>query len=718
MSACGIKKPGLTKAMAAIAMLLLASGEASAVTFTYLDTKPSCTSLTITSSGSITCNTGGVNPIPFNFASPLTCIEGLAINSLTGAVTCATKQLPECELTASSSQAAPGDTVTLTATCSNTPTSYQWTKADSLVAGTGNTATVTLPTTATSAVHVYSMAAANAQGTGNQASAAISVARPGQRGPFAYVAHQADAAPLPGTLSVIDLLSNLPVGTVKVGVYPVGVAVSPDETQVYVGNLGTSTVSVVDAVRNVETAVIEVGVQPNGIAVNHTGSLLFVANTGSNTLSVIDTATRKVTATIPVGSQPHAVAVNRADSRVYVSNNGDNTLSVIDAATGTATSALAVGAKPEGVAVSGNRVLVANSGSDTLSIIDTGNANAVTTVKVGKAPQGVAVNPAGTQAYVVNNGDRTVSVVDLATAKVVNTVLVGIMPNYIAFDPTGALAYVTNQGEVAVIDTAGGATIANKTIGVSSGGLNANGQFIGGNPENYRGLWYIPAESGWGMSLAQHNDMVFGAIYTYDLTGKPTWYVMSSCPLDAASCTGEIYKVTGGTTPLVAWNGANKKVTSAGTGTLAFSDANNATFTFTIDGKAGSKAITRQVFKTAGVQANTDYTDLWWNADESGWGIQLTQQYESIFATWYAYDDKGNAIWYVASDCKMNASGCAGDLYQVTGGSDLTSPWNAASKVTTAVGTVSITFSDPSNGVMNYTINGTSATRNIIRQAF
>ncbi|MDP2827025.1 MAG: YncE family protein [Sulfuricellaceae bacterium] len=727
MSAHGINKYNEIKMAVTVAMLCVASG-ASSVTFSYLDNKSSCTSLTLSNSGAITCNTVGTSDVPYNFATSLICSSGLEIElydpNKKGAVTCATK-LPECTLSASSNQVVPGGTITLTAKCSNTPSSYQWTHADSLVPGQGNTATVTLPSTATSATYAYSVLGINSQGTGNPATALVTVARSGQKGPFAYVAHQADASPLPGNLSVIDTSTNLLVSSVKVGVYPAGVVVSPDETKVYVANAGSNTVSVIDAMNNTVAATIEVGQSPLGIATNHAGSRLYVANTNSNTLSMIDSVTRKVVSTIVVGSKPHGIAVNRSDSRVYVSNYAENTLSVIDAGTGVAiTPAVAVGVQPEGVAVSGSRVFVANSGSNTLSIIDTASANAITTVNVGKHPLGIAVNPAGTQVYVANYGDRSVSVVDIASAKLVNTVAVGILPTYIAFEPTGALAYVTNQGEntVSIIDTSAGAAVAGKSISITPGALYGYGKFIGGNSENYQGLWWNPDENGWGLSLAQHNDMAFGAMYTYDSAGKPTWYVMSSCPLLASSCTGDIHKVSGGTSPLAAWNGSGKAVMSVGSGTLAFSGANNAIFSYTIDGKAGSKSITRQVFKTEGVQASTDYTDLWGNENESGWGVELTQQYETIFATWYAYDDKGSAVWYVASDCKMSAPdvtpGCTGVLYQVTGGSALTSPWNPASKVTTAVGSISFAFSDPSNGTMNYTINGVSASRTVSRQVF
>ena len=45
----------------------------------------------------------------------------------------------------------------------------------------------------------------------------------------------------------------------------------------------------------------------------------------------------------------------------------------------------------------------------------------------------------------------------------------------------------------------------------------------------------------------------------------------------------------------------NLALTKVGNGTLAFSTANDAVMTFSIDGVAGSKAITRQIFATAPV---------------------------------------------------------------------------------------------------------------------
>jgi hypothetical protein len=232
------------------------------------------------------------------------------------------------------------------------------------------------------------------------------------------------------------------------------------------------------------------------------------------------------------------------------------------------------------------------------------------------------------------------------------------------------------------------------------------------------GLWWNQSESGWGMSLTQQGPIVFVAWYAYDASGAPVWYVMSNCAVFADSCSGELYKVSGGTPPTIPWNGAAKLVTRVGTGTLAFADVNSATFSYVLNGVAGSRNIVRQVFASGASAPAVDYTALWWNADESGWGVALTQQYGTIFATWYTYDASGNPVWYVASNCVVIGSGCSGDLFQVTGGTPPTAIWNGAGKQTAKVGSISFAFSGSAAGTMSYTVNGASGSRSISRQVF
>ena len=51
----------------------------------------------------------------------------------------------------------------------------------------------------------------------------------------------------------------------------------------------------------------------------------------------------------------------------------------------------------------------------------------------------------------------------------------------------------------------------------------------------------------------------------------------------------------------------------------------------------------------------TDFSDLWFNPAESGWGVNLNHQMDVIFATLFVYGPDGKAKWYVASDLRHEA---------------------------------------------------------------
>ena len=234
---------------------------------------------------------------------------------------------------------------------------------------------------------------------------------------------------------------------------------------------------------------------------------------------------------------------------------------------------------------------------------------------------------------------------------------------------------------------------------------------------NYQGLWWNANESGWGMSLTQHGNILFVAMYTYDDAGLPIWYVITNCPVVANGCTGDIYRANGGTPPTVPWTGQGRVLTKVGTGTLAFNNSSSGTFTFNINNIAGSKAITQQIFGNSANSPAFDYTDLWWNPAESGWGVSLTQQSNIVFAAWYTYDVSGNPIWYAATNCPVTATGCSAPLFRFTGGAPLTSPWRSVNPAV-PVGNITFAFTNPANGTMSYTVDGVSASRAITRQVY
>ena len=243
------------------------------------------------------------------------------------------------------------------------------------------------------------------------------------------------------------------------------------------------------------------------------------------------------------------------------------------------------------------------------------------------------------------------------------------------------------------------------------------------SPAALSGLWWNPSESGWGISFTQRRNVVFGAWYTYDSSGNPKWYVASNCTLPAGvtgttgTCTGPLYQVTGPVFFGTNFNSALDNVASVGTLSVNFADANHASMTYSVNGQGRTVSIVRQAFQTGSTPPAVDYTDLWWNPNESGWGMVITQQYGVMFLAWYVYDNSGNPLWYVVPDCVVVGSSCSGTAYS-TIGPPLGPTFDMNAVHATAVGSITMTYLDANNATINYTINGVTGTKAITRQTF
>lgn len=119
----------------------------------------------------------------------------------------------------------------------------------------------------------------------------------------------------------------------------------------------------------------------------------------------------------------------------------------------------------------------------------------------------------------------------------------------------------------------------------------------------------------------------------------------------------------------------------------------------------------------AATNFGTDYTDLWWNPNESGWGVNVIQQWDTIFATLFVYDQAGNAHWFVASNLTGSPSTFSGTLYQTTG-PYFGGPFNPAAVNAPAVGSMTFAFNGNDTGTLSYTVNGVGVTKSIQRQGF
>ena len=224
-------------------------------------------------------------------------------------------------------------------------------------------------------------------------------------------------------------------------------------------------------------------------------------------------------------------------------------------------------------------------------------------------------------------------------------------------------------------------------------------------------LWWAgPAENGWGLSLVQHRDILFGNIFAYDANGAPTWYVMPSGSWDASHSvyTGALYLPKG--SPYYAYDVSRFDVgASVGTARLAFSDLNHAAFDYTINGVAGHKDLTRVPFGPQGPPTDVPLGDLWWAGPaQNGWGIPLLQQFTSLFGLWFTYDAAGKATWFVMPSGDWIFRGdYRGKIYRVVGPPWLGVPYDASRHHTIEAGTFRFLFSGSGDtATFDYSVDG------------
>ena len=118
---------------------------------------------------------------------------------------------------------------------------------------------------------------------------------------------------------------------------------------------------------------------------------------------------------------------------------------------------------------------------------------------------------------------------------------------------------------------------------------------------NYTDIWWnSPAgsESGWGLFVTHQGDNAFAVWFTYDTDGRALWFVGNAVKSGDRVYSGTFYRTTGAPYTIDPWPSRNTVANAVGSLTLAFSDANNGTFTYDVSGTRGFKSITRQVFSS------------------------------------------------------------------------------------------------------------------------
>ncbi len=118
-----------------------------------------------------------------------------------------------------------------------------------------------------------------------------------------------------------------------------------------------------------------------------------------------------------------------------------------------------------------------------------------------------------------------------------------------------------------------------------------------------------------------------------------------------------------------------------------------------------------------GKPADANYTGVWWDSTDPGWGVAIEHQQGLVIATLFTYRGDGTAIWLAAPDMRLHADGSfTGVLYEALG-----SPFDATNWGPIAarpVGTMAIRFSAGQTARLEYNIDGALVAREIAPMLF
>lgn len=110
---------------------------------------------------------------------------------------------------------------------------------------------------------------------------------------------------------------------------------------------------------------------------------------------------------------------------------------------------------------------------------------------------------------------------------------------------------------------------------------------------------------------------------------------------------------------------------------------------------------------------------LWWRPSEPGWGLNLTQQGDLLFATWFTYGLDGRPMWLVMSRGeRVGREAWQGTVFEMRGPSFDSAPFEPSHVSSTPVGQASFVFSDADRGQFHFTVHGTSRSKEISRYVF
>jgi len=169
-------------------------------------------------------------------------------------------------------------------------------------------------------------------------------------GKLVYVTDEADAA-----ISVIDVAARKRIKTIKVGRRPRNIVFLPNGSRAYVNAENDGAIVLFDTVKNVKLQAIQLGtpgeIKPMGLALSPDATKLYVSTGRGKKVFIVDTTTNRPAASFEVGTRPWGIAVSPDGKTLFTANGPSNDLSVVDLASQTVTKKLKLTGSPWGVLI-------------------------------------------------------------------------------------------------------------------------------------------------------------------------------------------------------------------------------------------------------------------------------------------------------------------------------------------------------------------------------
>lgn len=314
-----------------------------------------------------------------------------------------------------------------------------------------------------------------------------------------------------------------------------GLAISPDNSKVYVAGGQSNKIFVFDLVSGNKTDSIDCMRSADGIdypdgyigdmVISKDGNLLFAVDQMNFRLLIADTRSLKVTGSVPVGRYPFGLALTDDEKKIYVANvgmfqyskigdieamsdygkalnfppfgynteemkNGIITDSLVIPGLGDPNSDMAFsvwsvsledisnptvvariktgnlvgqmvegipavgGSSPNSMAITSSYAFVSNGNNDNITVIDVKNDSVIKDIYLkpddavkhfrGVIPFGLAVSPDEKKLFVAEAGINAIGVIDLPSFKVLGHIPVGWFPSKVRVTPDGKKLVVTN----------------------------------------------------------------------------------------------------------------------------------------------------------------------------------------------------------------------------------------------------------------------------------